>query len=149
MTEDDKIMKYIAPKFPSTLSPDQLREQFEKAKISLPTFVSQYMNEPEEAPSALFHVDEPDRVVSGMMALTREGSRRYLGAIADDLVDNDTFLDENDEVTFEVRLKRVDRRHVIVRVGCEERVVHNMKELKSLALALLHLHVPKGLFEGG
>jgi len=166
MKRDDELAKRLDPKFPSTWSPDRLREHFERMKTDLPAFVTQYQNKPAER--GRYHytimddlVDEAEErpTATGTLALTRDADRRFQETIRlsrEDMfrgldIDEETlgYDDIDEELEVKVSIKKLNNGHVLIKAGCQERVVHSMEELYSMVRALLRVNVPETLFLKG
>jgi len=156
MTEGDELTKKLSPRLPTTWSPDQLREHFEKMKHYLPAFTSQYLNKPAgEQHYDRGISDDVGRTLTktDTLELMKVASQRYEKLFSyrptiDD-IDEETLSDDpmDEELEVKVSIKRLNDGHVLIRAGCQERVVHNLKELYSMLRALIRTNVPKTLFE--
>jgi len=163
MTDDiQKWKEKLYPKLSINLSPDQIREQFERAKHDLVTFASQYLNKPVEGGmfNRVAFDDVEDRsTATGMMQLIREGSRRFHESFLETEmrdypfrgldINEETLGYDDDELEVTVTLKKLNNGHVLIKAGCQERVVHTLEELYSMLRALIRTNIPEGLFLRG
>jgi len=163
MTDDiQKWKDRLYPKLSINLSPDQIREYFEHAKHSLVRFAELHLHTPIEdiRRSRVVSDDVEDRsTATGMMQLIREGSRRFHESFLETEmrdypfrgldINEETLGYDDDELEVTVTLKKLNNGHVLIKAGCQERVVHTLEELYSMLRALIRTNIPEGLFLRG
>jgi len=173
MTDDiEKWKEKLYPKLSINLSPDQVREQFAAAKRDLVAFSMEHTQKIIEkgilsGPITGRHheatiLDDVEHrpTATGTLALMHMAADRFdtaiqrarpLFATREIDLDEETlgFDPDDEELKVEVSIKKLNHGHVLIRAGCQERVVHSMEELYSMVRALLRVNVPETLFLKG